>query len=281
MMKPVKLSSNTPNTHLRLKQVFILGLCPILLSACAVNQAPQNQSNAMFETAGTYMSSPRSADLSKAQRDINYKFESKNPKFANLGKYDADLNSGLLKTRNALSNRGIREEARSRFAPQVLQSKISNGTSYRDFMKTYGQETQSLNQTSAFGPYDYKNMSFGGQNSDAEIAFVKINGETDTRDWQACAEKSDGVFDTSISGFKLKSSFETCMRMRGYQPEAQAVETLKQAVQNMNNTDMPHASYPSLKGFSNVERSNMTPAGQNTGTDYRSGTDTGVMAGGL
>lgn len=261
---------------IKLPNLFLLGVGLCFLPACAVIQPAKSVNVSHIEKTTPMKPSVKSSSDRTVKQGAHYKFESKNPRFANLGRYDSGINSAYIRNRNAMALRPVKEDARSRFAPQPSTPKSSSGASLNSFLKTYGaapQATQVKDQAKGhiggmkaydFSKFDQNgfdtNRSLTHTSKTTDIAFVNVKGKTDTRDWDICARENQGVFDQSVIGFKLKESFETCMRQRGYQPEEEAVQTMMAKPLPVSATteradEKPIATYPSLKGFSRMDTS--------------------------
>lgn len=252
-------------------RLLLLGISLCLLPACAVVNAPANPAS-VFDGVQTSQGAAQTSSFMTASQDGHYKFETRskfeslNPLYANLGRGDDSVNTAYIQNRNAMAQRPVREDARSRFAPKPHGSKLPSDTSLNTFLNTYSETPPAtFNQKGTqnnFPAYELSKFEQNGISADTsstdntdstEIAFVNVNGQTDTRDWEACARENQGVFDQSAVGFKLKESFSTCMLSRGYQPEEEAVETMmsKPVIERADET--PIATYPSLRGFTQVE----------------------------
>ena len=49
-----------------------------------------------------------------------------------------------------------------------------------------------------------------------EVAFVKLNGQSSSADWQNCETRHKGYLYLSEYDFRLEPNFEVCMRNKGY-----------------------------------------------------------------
>ena len=49
-----------------------------------------------------------------------------------------------------------------------------------------------------------------------DVAFVKVNGSSETMDWQNCETRHRGYLFMSEDDFRLDPGFEVCMRNKGY-----------------------------------------------------------------
>jgi hypothetical protein len=54
------------------------------------------------------------------------------------------------------------------------------------------------------------------------LSYVKMGGGSQIADWQACETQAGGYFITSPNGFSVEPGFDSCMRAKGYKPEAEA-----------------------------------------------------------
>jgi len=61
------------------------------------------------------------------------------------------------------------------------------------------------------------------------LSYVKMGGGSQIADWQACETQAGGYFIASPNGFSVEPGFDSCMRAKGYKPEAEAQAELELA----------------------------------------------------
>lgn len=54
------------------------------------------------------------------------------------------------------------------------------------------------------------------------LSYVKISGGSQISDWKGCEAEAGNYFLTTASGFVVAPKFDSCMRAKGYKPEAEA-----------------------------------------------------------
>lgn len=67
-----------------------------------------------------------------------------------------------------------------------------------------------------------QNWQAANQEIGDSLSYVKIGGGSQISDWKGCEAEAGNYFLTTASGFVVAPKFDSCMRAKGYKPEAEA-----------------------------------------------------------
>ena len=128
------------------------------------------------------------------------------------------------------------------FAKQSYDVEIYDAASQYDTSPHYYDSTS---QYAGYGVELYGSQTAYGhsfvQTDPREAEFVKLNGSSETMDWQNCETHHKGYLFLSEYDFSLNPGFEVCMRNKGYVLSSEAGPTSKQKLS---------AKTAGLRGFS-------------------------------
>ena len=108
------------------------------------------------------------------------------------------------------------------------QYDIPRRASIDENLKAMGRRTAALDPiatASSQGPA--ANWQAANQEIGDSLSYVKMGGESQISDWQACEKQAGQYFQTTATGFIVDPAFDQCMRASGYKPEAEAQSELE------------------------------------------------------
>ena len=85
-------------------------------------------------------------------------------------------------------------------------------------------------ETSSRAPSAPQNWEAANEEIGDSLSYVKIGGGSQISDWQACEAEAGNYFLTTATGFIVAPQFDSCMRTKGYKPEAEAEAELAASV---------------------------------------------------
>ena len=83
-------------------------------------------------------------------------------------------------------------------------------------------------QTANYTPAAEQDWESANQEIGEDLSYVKIGGGSKISDWQSCEGQAGSYFLTTATGFLVAPEFDSCMRSKGYKPEAEAELELAQ-----------------------------------------------------
>ena len=77
-------------------------------------------------------------------------------------------------------------------------------------------------ETSSSAPSAPQNWEAANEEIGDSLSYVKMGGGSQISDWQGCEAEAGNYFLTTATGFVVAPKFDSCMRAKGYKPEAEA-----------------------------------------------------------
>jgi len=204
----------------KLVKMTVIAAITVSLSGCAQisklgNNMWEHTQNAWGYTksAASFVASPVTKLLRSTPEQV-YVFE------------DSTRAQHMAKTAFAMDSHPERVRPVYRAQPQKLdyQSSAHQPKSYQVAQNVESSRIEYVAQTRA---KQSRNTPYIQQSTSRNISFVKMGGGSNMYDWLTCEAEAGGFVRVVQGGYLIEPEFESCMRGRGYKPESEVADSIR------------------------------------------------------